>query len=487
MTIPNAKISKADGNTGVVRPGTDGICAIIAPCEKGTANQPSSYADPVLALNDFGYGILTDGAAYEMDVSGNPALLIRATASTAGVMGAVTTTGGGSSVITATGAAAPLDDFDVIVTFIAGGTRGSAGITYTYSLDGGVTTSAVQALGTAVTLAIPKSGVSFDLATGTVLAGETIECPCTGPRLTTGDISTALEALRVTNLPWEWLLVLGHDATNTTVTIIDTWLAAREAEGVFRGFTVNARPLAVAESEATYATAMGTAWNATASIRGCVCAESGDLASVLPGRAIVQARPTALAFTARLMSISLGRSAAYVQDGPVAGFGIADVRGNPKHHDENKYPGLNDLRLVTLRSFDRKQGVFITRPNVISTTGSDFVLAQHARTMNRACEIAYDVLTNQIQRGIRKNAKPGPNGAIYIAEDDALAIEALVNQAQNELRSEVTDLRFALSRTDDIGANGPTTLTGRQNIVSLAYVDNFNVTAAFARSITVQK
>ncbi|MDB4996649.1 MAG: hypothetical protein JWM74_4081 [Myxococcaceae bacterium] len=61
--IPNTSISKSDGNTGVVRPSIVGILAIIAPAEKGTANQAGGYARPDLVLNDFGYGPASDVAA----------------------------------------------------------------------------------------------------------------------------------------------------------------------------------------------------------------------------------------------------------------------------------------------------------------------------------------------------------------------------------------------------------------------------------------
>lgn len=483
--IPNAKVTKLDGQTGVVTPGARGICAIIAPCSAGVANQPAGYAKAGLALTDFNYGILTDAAAYVMAEAGKSVVLVKGTASTAGTSGAVVFTGTGTSVATQTGV--PIDDFAVLVKIVAGGTRGVDGITYTESLDGGVTVSAVKALGLATSITIPNSGVIVSLAAGTLVAGDTIAVPTTGPRMSTADVSTALEALRLSALPWEMVMVLGHDATATTVTILDTWLSTREAEGRFRGFLCNARPRSTGETEAAYLTAMTTAFGASASIRGCVGADGGDLPSALAGRAIVQKRPTALALGARLMGINYGVDAAYVSDGPVAGFALADARGNPNHHDEYLYPGLDAQRLVTLRTFDRKAGTFITNANTIASSGSDYVWAQHIRTMNRACEIAYDVLTGQLSRGVGSNPKHGPTGQVYIAEEDAQRIEALVNQSLNELRGQVTDLRYVLSRTDDIGANGPVTLTGQVLVDSLAYVKEFATNASFTRSLSVQQ
>jgi hypothetical protein len=280
----------------------------------------------------------------------------------------------------------------------------------------------------------------------------------------------------------------GHDATGATISLIDTWLAAREAEGRFRAFIANAVMRAPAtQTEAQYLTAMDTALSPSATIRGCVGADGGDCVSTIPGRGITQKRPTSLALAGRLMATNYGVDAAYVSLGPVAGFKLGDAKGNPNNHDENLYPGLDGIRLVTLRTFDRKAGTFITNANVLSSQGSDFVWMQHVRTMNRACEIAFDVLTQQLSRGVNKSQKLGPNGEVYIAEEDAQRIEALVNQALSELRGQVSDLRFDLSRNDNIGANGPVTLNGALKIAALSYVKQFTTNASFVRTISVQQ
>lgn len=484
--LPSVKITKNQSNTGVSVPSSQGICAIIAPCQSGNTNQPLSVTNQNDALSAYGYGTLTDYGAYMINTTGNPVILVRGAASTAATYGTIVYTGTGTSVVTA-GGTSPLDGYSVIVTIVAGGTRGAAGVTYTYSLDGGNNVSAVQALGTAVSIVIPNSGVSLALGAGTFVAGDVITVTTTGPKMTTGDITTSLEALRTSALNWECVLIGGHDAVDATVQLLDGWLAAREAEGKYRFFVVNARAKTVGESEAAYATAMQTAWSATASIRGCVGADGGNVVTAFPLQTLVKKKHTALAVAARLMNVSYGRDAAYVADGPVNGFGLADAQGNPVSHDESFYPGLDDQRLVTLRTFPRRQGTFITNPNVISSSGSDFVYAQHIRVMNRACELAFDVLTSQLSKGIHKSPKTGPTGQVYIDEGDAQAIDALVNQSLNQLRSEVTDLTFVLSRSDDIGQNGPITLNGQVSVEALAYAKQFNVNAAFSRSISVQQ
>lgn len=483
--IPVAKVTKLDGQTGVVKPGSKGILAIIAPSSSGVENQPFTYSKPRQTVTDFGYGPLTEFASYVMSASGNPVLLVKGTASTPGAYGTVAHSGAGTSVVTAT-IGEPIDNFVAMFTVVNGGVVGTSGVTYTYSLDGGLTVSAVQALGVANTIVIPDSGVTFSLGVGTLLSGQTETVVTTGPRMTTSDITVALEALRVTSQPWEFVLVSGHDATSTTVTLVDAWLASREAEGRFRGFILGARAKNSGESESAYLTALSTVFSSSASIRGCVAADGGDVVSTLPGRGIVQKRSASLALAGRLMKVAYGTDAAYVSDGPIPGFALSDLRGNPKNHDENNYPGLDAIRLVTLRTFDRKAGTYITNANVLSAPGSDYVWAQHIRTMNRACEIAFDVLTSQLSRGVNKSPKLGPNGEVYIAEEDAQRIELLVNQSLTELKSQVADLRYTLSRTDNIGANGPVVFNGDVQISALVYAKEFDINASFVRTISVQ-
>lgn len=487
--IPNVKVTKLNGNTGTVKPGSKGVHAIIAPSSAGTVNQPQAVSKVSIAQSSFGGGLLVDAAAYMMAASGNPVLMIKGNATTAGTNSAVTKVGTGTSVITATGA--PIDDYSVLLTWIVGGTQGITGPTYTLSLDGGKTTGPVTALGVAVTIAINMgtvvTGSSFALAAGTFVAGDTATITCTGPRMTSTDVTNALDALRTSGASWEIVTILGHDGIGASVTLVDAWLALREAEGRYRGFIMNNAFRTVAsQTEAQYLTAQQTVWSGVASIRGCVGYDGGDLISVLPGNGITQKRPTALALAGRAAKIAYGTDPAYVQDGPIPGFALADTRGNPNNHDENLYPGADALNLVSLRTFDRKAGTFITNANVISSVGSDFVWIQHIRTMNRGCEIAFDTLTSQLSRGVGKNPKPGPNGEIYIAEEDAQRIEALVNQNLAELRGQVSDLLFTLSRTDNIGANGPVVLNGELKISALAYVKEFDVNASFVRTITVQ-
>lgn len=489
MSTPSVQITKADFKTGVVRPSDDGVLAILAPSTAGTAAQPAMYTQQKQAQNDFGRGKLVEDAAYDMAVAKKPVVLCKGTPTTAGTYGTIVTTGAGTSAITA-GATAPEDDFDVLVTFVAGGTVGTAGVTYTVSLDGGKTTGPVLALGTANTIALldplgNATGVTIDLGAGTLLPGETVSFPTTGPQLTNADLTTPLESLRVAKLDWEVLLIDGIIADATVVSTCDLWLQSLEGLGKFRHIILNARyrDRTTPETEAAYRTAMQAAFSSVSSIRVCVGADGGDLVSLIRG--ITQTRPTALALAARAMSTGIEVDAAEVDLGALSGYRIVDDRGNPKYHDELLYPGLDDLNLVALRTFDGESGAYINNPRILSPSGSDYVFLQHARLMNRACEVAYQTLTKVLSKGVRKQRKPDPNtGKVYIVEQDAARIDGLVNTAiGTELDGKTSGFRFTLSRTDDLGSNQGATLTGELSCSAFAYVKKFSINAQFVRAI----
>ena len=481
--LPSVTITKSDGNTGVVKPSADGILAIIAPSEKGDLNTPSAHTRVSNALAEFGYGRLVEDAAYDLAVAKKPAVLIRADASSSPSYGTITVDGepeSGDSEITA-GSSDPLDDFDVLLTFVTAGTIGTAGISYTYSLDGGKTTSGKLALGVLTQIDIPNTGLSFLLGAGDVAAGETASCPITGPKMTNTDLTAALEALRTYSGQWDAVFI-DIEADDATVTEVDLWLSGLEAVGKFKTAVLNAVARdADSETEAQYLTAMTEAFAESSSKSIVMCADAGRTVSTLRG--IRTVRPVALGVAARGMAIDISQDAAYVAGGPIVGFSIADDRGNPQYHDEALFPGLDDIRLTTLRSFDGRQGAYCTNANLLSPSGSDYVYWQHARVMNKACEIAFQTLSNRLSQGIRKDVATG-----FILEEDATEIEALV-QAELDKQlvrpSRVSGAVFVLSRTDDLSSNQGAVLTGEVQVSALAYVKTFDITTRFVKTIAV--
>ena len=500
MGVPSVTIQKQDFQTGSVAQSPIGVLAIIAPANSGPVNQPSSYARDDQPLQDFGPSELVEDASYTLNTAGNPIIAIRPTTAQPATYGTVDVTGMTGSSVPSAGATAPGDNYDVLVTFINGGTIGGAGIQYTFSLDGGNVTSAPQALPTGsapVTLTIPNfsrggsPGVSFSLAAGTVNPGDFFRCLCSHAKMNDGDLPASLEALRTSTLPWEAMLI-DEEVGTGTVALVDTWLAGLEKVGKFKMAFLNTRlkgqlhvGSGIAEGETAFATSMTTLVQGSApSIRCSLGTDGGKLTSTLTG--LTLPRKTALFEAARAMLIPLGEEPAFVGRGALPGVSITTQGGNPAFHNEELYPNLDQLLLTTLRSLNGQAGVYITNGRIFSTVGSDYVFVPHVRTMNAACEIAYQILTTKLSSGVGKKPKDPVTGGVYILERDALAIEGSVNTAlANPLKNQVAGFQFTLLRTDDLSANSGATLNGKLQIVALAYIKAFKVLASFAKSISV--
>lgn len=494
MSRPSVRFNRQDGNTGVVRPATAGVLAIIAASALGVANVAATFTRPADAYAADGVGPLVELGSYHMQNAGKPVLLIKATTTTAGAYSAVTFTGAGTSVVTADGTVKPFDDYDIVVKVIAGGTIGVAGITLASSFDGGATYGPATALGTAtsVTLSLPvvgvSSGVKFDLAAGTLVAGDAWTCSTTRPQMTNSDLVTALEALRITNQPWDEVLIDG-DASATTIATVDAWLASLEPLGIYKFARMNTRhktlPAPTGETEAAFNTAMATLIASSSSVRIDLAADYADsLTSPITG--LVQRRPVAMFVATRALSFTVGVDPAEIDNGPLPGCRINDAVGNPKWHDELYYPGLDDLRLTTLTTVPGKIGVYVTNANVLSPSGSDYVYDQHSRCMNAALTLAFQLLTDELSKGFRKQDPDPTTGAVYILEDDAAAIEEHVNpQIEASLKNDVDDVQIVLSRTDDVSSNLGATINCEVQVSSLVYVKKFVGVAKFVKSIPV--
>ncbi|HVH51980.1 MAG TPA: DUF2586 family protein [Gaiellaceae bacterium] len=489
MPVPSVTIKKVDYQTGSAAPSPVGVLAIIASASSGPVNAPSSYASDAQAFSDYGPSPLSEDTSYTLAVAGVPPIPIRPTTSVAAAYGTITTSfAGGSTSVPSAGTTHPVDYYNVIIQFPTGGTIGTTGIVWQYSLDGGNTFSGPQNLGTSTTITIPNfapsgsPGVSFSMGAGTVTTGDFFTCPTTPPLANDSDLTASLEALRVSTLPWEGVLI-DFPMDGSTPGQVDTWLAGLEKVGKFR-FAILQTPMKGSQTEAAYLTAEQTLVSAaTPSIRMCVCADGGYLVSNLTG--LKQVRTTALALGADAMSIPIGQDPAWVGAGAITGYVITDSKGNPLFHNEELYPNLDQLQLTTFRSVNGSTGVYFNNAKVFSTVGSDYVFLPHIRTMNRACETAYAALTKALGQGVGKKPK-NPDGTVNILESDASKIEQGVqNAVAKQVVGQVSALQFKLSRSDDISANSGATINGTLSIVALAYIKGIAVIAAFQKSISV--
>jgi hypothetical protein len=469
MTQPSVIITELDGALGVLPPSAGRLHAIIGPTSAGIANVPATFGRIQDIQANFGAGAAVESAAHYMALYGRPVLFVKSEASIAAVVGTPDFVGTGTSVVTATGD--PVDDYEIVFKVKVGGTVATAGIKYVYSLDGGRTFSAEQALGTAVLAALGASGITLDFAAGTLVAGDIVSFLATAAASDATNLGPALDALKASQVLWE-LCQIVPTVTPGLVDTIDLAFAGMANAGKYRGWIGNVRIPDVGETEAAYLTELSTAYATKSSKFGSLYAGGCKLVSSISGRQY--RRPVSFSTAAREAFVSQEIDIADVNIGTLEGVSIRDVNGNPDEHDESLNPGLDDLRFAVLRTWDG-EGVYVNRPRLFSPNGSDFQLMPHRRVMNLTLETLRSYFIRRLNRPVLINSTSG-----FILESEALEIEAGVMaqlRAQLYAKPKASAVQFVLSRTDNLLSTR--TLTGSCRVTPLAYPEDVELDVGF--------
>jgi hypothetical protein len=473
MTQPAVNITELDGALGIL-PSTAGrLMAFVGAASAGPVNTPATFARVKDVVTNFASGPLVEAVGHAIDTQGKPVLVIRSGNTTAGTVGTITSVATGTAAVTVTASPTPDDDYEILVKVIAGGTRGVAGITYQVSLDGGRNFGAVTALGTGTSFPITGAGgVSFAIASGTLVAGDTFYARSVAPCWNTSELSSALAALVASQVAWEQVQIIGPIDANA-FDAIETKMSALRAAGKPRSWIGNCRVPAEAESEATYLASVSGVFSAKVSTFGALCAGAAKITSGVSGRKY--RRPLSHSVAAFHSALSEEQNGASIKLGALPGVSIRDDNGNPDEHDESINPGLDDARFVTARTFDGYPGVYINRPRLFSADGSDYALIPHRRVLNLAEIALLSYFRLRLNEPIQVSRTTG-----FILETEALEIES---GARNSMKSvlmakpKASAVNFVLSRTDNILSTK--TLTGDGRVIPLGYPEFINLSLGF--------
>lgn len=445
--------------------GTRGVAGIVYqivrdgvygnPIALGTATSITIGSTGIVIA--IGAGTISTGAIVEIET----------TAPILASAGEVTDNTAGTSTPTIDSSTHPNDDYEVYIEFVTGGTIGVTGITYKYSLDGGRSMSAVQALLTADSIIIPNSGgIKVDFSAGTIIAGDNLAFPTVAPRWNNTELGTALDALKASSINWRDLHIIGP-LDPSAKAIIDAKFTSFENSGLFKTWHGNVRMPIGDESEEDYFTSLESAWEDEFTVTGQICAGACDIVSGVSGRKYK--RPISHAVVSKQASVKEHINIAAVKKsdggGPLPGVSIKDANGNPKHHDESTNPGLDDLRFTVLRTFSRRQGVFVNRPRIFSSPGSDFYLVPHRQIMNLMKRVSREFLEERLSKPLRVSKTTG-----FILETEALEIES---GGRARLRDALladpmaSDVSFTVNRNDNVLSTKK--IRTQQRAVPLAY------------------
>lgn len=465
MSQPSVTLTELDGSLGILPASSGKLLAVVGVSSAGTINAPATYGRITDLVSAFGKGPMVEAAAHHIRRTGRPVIVVKTDVSVDGTCSAVTKVGTGTSVGSVAATPAPDDDYEVVVKIVAGGTRGTTGITYKVSVDGGRTYGATLALGTDTSIDITDAGdVTLDLGVGTCVAGDTYSFRTVAPCWDSTDLTAALTALQNAVLSWGLVEICGPiDAT--AFDAIDTAIDAMRSLGKYRAWIGNARVPTIGESESSYKTALDTIFSSKASKTGSLCAGAVKLTSAVSGRKYK--RPVSFVAASLEAAVEEHINTADVNLGPLTGVSIKDSNGNPDEHDESINPGLDDSRFYVLRTWEGIEGTYVNIPRTFAATGSDFRLLTHRRVMNLACEVLKPYLQTRLNKPIRVDARTG-----FILESEALEIETGARRALEAAllaRPKASAVSFALSRTDNILSTRQ--LAGQARVVPLAYAE----------------
>lgn len=391
MSSPNVTIIRQKG-APVFNPQTDFAMVVIGtsstkPSTTAVGALSTQYGDPGLIVADYSLGDGVDAVCQALtNVAGdNPSPPAAAFASTigtssltAGIRGATLTVSGvtGTSTVSKTSSTHPVGTFEPRCRVVddgnaGGGTNvGTAGIILQASPDNGRTWLAQEALGTATTykMRIPVSvngvatltdtGVQWDFthSTNTLITGDHWEeTKTTPPQWALADLFTAGSpptgilgniANSGTNFG---LIVITEPASATDIATLSAALTAMTAykSSCRPTLIVRFRDQAVAESDATYTTALATFRAACADDARILCV-AGDGWVTDAFRAFVYSRSGLAPLLTRLQGMSaipgargekIAQHPGWGARGPLPGFTIRDTNGNPVGHDEKARPG----------------------------------------------------------------------------------------------------------------------------------------------------
>jgi hypothetical protein len=460
--IPSVSSTTGDNKLNIRAP-SGAAMAIIAPAADGESNVVKAFADSADAASEYVAGELVEASAYAIDTYGLTAVCCRAATATPGSRsGFVATNTGGTAVGTlASGGTAPTDRYEVQVLFVTGCTVGVRGGTYKVSRDGGHTYGAVQSLGTADEVNVTGAG-KLELGAGTVAAGAKFVWFTTGPAFNADSLLDALNAIKLTSQRFTYIQVCG-DLDAAAVAVLDGALLAMANKGRYRRAMGHVRGPS-SEDAAAYLTALQNELGGSPSRLLTLAAGRCRTSSKVDGR--MAHRAPSLAVAPLVTSVPEHIDVAEIQY-PLPGVTIRDRRGNPEDHDETVWPGLDDARFLTLRTWEDYEGAYVNNPRLYSPTGSDFLYIQHGRVVDLARQLARLTLQPMLSKGVLVVR----DGSGRIQKGDAESIENVVNQ---ELARQIDGQRKATKTTFSLNRNADVLRTGIQpwtvRVIPLAYI-----------------
>lgn len=494
---PNVYITELDNQLGVVPTTANRLLAVVGCATKGAVNLPASFSTIADVVSTYESGALVESGA--LAISRGCAIVAVRAAAAASDFGSITeqynvvkdAASTSSIVVEAPDATTqPRDFYQLVFKITTGGTLGTAGIQYQYSLNGGTDWSAISALGTDMEILL-DAGIALTFVAGTVTAGDTFTVDTEPPNFDSTTLTAALTGLAKSAANFEIVAIAGV-LDPTTAAAVEAAVGAMRNVDKRHSWIGHVRQQMLvtpgvepgpAETAAEYIASISTAFTNFITKQGGLSAGDGYVISAVTG--LEQRRPLSWLYAPITQAVSEEIDVADTNLGALP-FRITDVNGNPQAgcYNETMNPGLSDAGFVTARTFNGGlAGVYVNLPLLKNAAGSDFDIHPMRRVMDLAADAAYlffvrrlnqpvqvDKLTGKLKESARKAMEAAAQttlAGVLLAKPKASDVTVVISHADNVLSTKTIHVSIA--------------------IVPLGYITTIRITMAFRNpALTVQ-
>jgi len=434
--------------------------AVVMGCSSSGSGLSSFYGSGSAAVTGRGKGDAVDTLCQiieQKQASGNgvkvPAALYTLPSTTVSTYGTIDVTGKtGTSTVTVTAGTHPFGTYEAYLRVVVGGTIGTAGITFVWSLDAGRTESQVTALGAAVAYTIADGNVAFAFDTGTLVAGDIIRVRTIAPAPDASAITAAFTALAAASVQFG-ILVCDFELTAASAALITAGKASLIAAGKRVTILTRARLPDAETSETNAAWNLDCAADYAAVYDSCmhVRASYGLLTDAMTGRQYL--RSDLAQFAADLVRVSRSTWPDCPADQPMSNFKLINSAGATIGHDEGPRGSSTGLSNDTLGNrfgcvqrladASRLEEVFTTVPWVMYQSDERIRNVQTRRVANAIERVAVSAGTTGMGGKVRYTPAVGSTPAT-LTDPERRAIHGVIYDAiAKEFRDDIQNTNSA--------------------------------------------
>ncbi len=370
---------------------------------------------------------------------------------------------------------------DVVVTCELGGALGTG--TYSYSLDGGETSSATRILPSGGTFDVPDTGITLTFNAGTYVAGTTYSFPTTPRTFNSADLDAARTAMLAVNTRWKFAVYAGVASAADAATLASAVIGHMDdLADDFR--LMRALMYAGTGTDA----AVNAAFVAVEDLRLALfhSTERVTVANPIEGWR-KPFLPTVYNAAAMAAAFTRGTNIGWVGAGAPPNGGRKPRVTEITFDEFKEGEQLHDKKINATRTFVGKTGFYFVNGLLKCPAGSDFRYLHWGLAFDLACETAVDAVLPYTNANLQiltdGSGKIRPEVAAKINKQVNAALRAAVLEPLTEQGTPgfFSDVEYKVDETYNILANSK--FRGDLRCVPLANTEQAEINAGLTTSI----